>query len=110
MGQGSDGDGEAREEATEDEDEKTAELQTSKETDEHRSNEARSEHSASNTANLFSKTDTNENLCNKNTPSPPATIWKQILHYSSALPRKPSITHGRERESLDQWRTRRSLT
>lgn len=74
MGQGSDGDGEAREEATEDEDEKTAELQTSKETDEHRSNEARSEHSASNTANLFSKTDTNENLCNKNTPSPPATI------------------------------------
>lgn len=74
MGQGSDRDREAGEEVTEDEDEKTAELQKSQKTDEHRSNEARSEHSASNTANLFSKTDTNENLCNKNTPSPPATI------------------------------------
>lgn len=74
-------------------------VTTEQKTDEHRLNETHSEQSTSNTANLFSKTDTNENLCNKNTPSPPAMIWKQILHYSAAVPRKPSIT--REGKSAD---------
>lgn len=48
-------------------------------------------------ANLFSKSDINEGLCNKNTTSLPAMIWKEILHYSSTEPRRLSNTHREKR-------------